>query len=468
MFELKKQVETEVSSKEVFGAPSFNNTETDLYLHREAPGDSCFVVGNLKGEDGRTYNFLVHNGAMIPDGNGAFCAFVSMVSLTDKEGKAYIHEEKTYPYAACTFRDDRLEIVSPTTSLTGNAKQMKVYGKLPDERGNIALELENYGPTLENCGNGKFSCMDDQVIFHHYGMPYLRAKGSLQLDGREILVSGDAWLDRQWGSGNLPLVMAQNKIQTKWMDLNLSNGYKVSLWDILVDGGKENSWATILSPDGIHTIAPMTPLKEYEEDFWYSEATGNYYPTKYVVEFPALKTRINVQVYDGIPNQEAISSAGYHRYEAHSTCEGLFMGEKVTGFCCVELVGNFGMKGAAESESAGSDVENAAESCETARFDSSLTGSYKGILHSPMGEKEILFHYQAEPETLTGTVVLMGKTSDITDALAVSGGFTHHFKMKVPIGSVDVTVRGKLDGDRLSLVLKTPMGELPIEANRIG
>ena len=342
MTNMIKKFNCGITPKNICGAPMFNDTERDLYLHGGFPGESCFVVANVIGDDGNVYNFFVHHGAMQPDGGGSFKAMVTMVSLTDKANRQYLHTENIYPFQDCVYSSASLDIKTPGGSLRGNSRQMKLWAELPDGRGSIHAELENCGPTLNNCGGGKFLCMNDLVEFNHYGLPYLKAKGNIIADGRKIAFEGDAWLDRQWGSGNLPLIMANHKIQTKWMDLNLSNGYKVSLWDIIADGGTENSWVTILSPDGVHIISPMIPLAENESDYWYSEKTGNYYATKYIVRMPAVNTEIKVSVYDGIPQQEAVSVSGYNRYEAHCDCGGVFMGQQVTGFCCVELVGAFG------------------------------------------------------------------------------------------------------------------------------
>ena len=35
---------------------------------------------------------------------------------------------------------------------------------------------------------------------HYYSQPFLKASGVLTLDGQSVPVSGDAWLDREWGS----------------------------------------------------------------------------------------------------------------------------------------------------------------------------------------------------------------------------------------------------------------------------
>ena len=100
---------------EVRGAPAFCEPERDLRYHEGVPGDSCFVVGHVTGEDGNTYDFLVHTGAMkLGEGEGVG---VSMVSITDKAGKLYLHGEKNHPWGECTFSPKRFEISTPTSRL---------------------------------------------------------------------------------------------------------------------------------------------------------------------------------------------------------------------------------------------------------------------------------------------------------------------------------------------------------------
>ncbi len=446
-------METAVKAAAVFGTPTFCDPETDLRHHRNCGADSCFVVANVLGDDGNTYNFLIHQGAMIPSGDGSYSVMVAMVSLTDKAGREYLHKEETYPFKDCTFALDHFEISTPSSRLSGDLHTMTVWGLLPEGRGHVEATLVNEGPALQNGGTGLFRCLNDEVTFYHYGLPHLKAMGTIVLDGRTIAISGDAWLDRQWSPGPIPTVMLESRYQTKWMDLNLSNGYKVSLWDILIDGGKENSWATVLAPDGTHIVAAMTPLAAHESDFWKSEATRNYYPTNYLVEIPSLKARIEVAVYEGIPQQESVSAAGFHRYEAHSTCQGTFMGEDVTGFCCVEYVGDHQELGTIASEADQATATGGG-------LDASLNGKFRAILHSPLGDQDLTFDYATDGEALTGTVLLMGKTSPVEAGRATATGMTHTFKMKVPIGSVKATVNARVDGDALIGTLKTPMGEL--------
>lgn len=461
---LEGKIKTAVASREVCGAPAFDDPAADLGLHAGCSADSMFVVAHVTGDDGNTYNFLIHHGAMIPTDDGSYTVVVAMVSLTDKARRDYLHREETFPFADCEYAEDRLAIKTPATELRGTIDDMTLTGNLPDGRGSIKAHIVNQGPALQNAGAGLFPCVNDEVVFNHYGLPYLKTTGVIELDGRTIRFTGDAWLDRQWNTEGISQLMMDNRYQTKWMDLNLSNGLKVSLWDILADEGRENAWATILTPGGTQIVTPMRPLLEGESDYWESPDSGNCYPTKFVVEMPDVSARIDVAVYEGIPQQESVSAAGFNRYEAHSTCSGTFMGEDVTGFCCVEYVGNHRRAGAAAAQ-AGTVASSYAGA--TLSLDPALSGTYRTVMNSPMGKQDMALTYEVAGDSLTGTIELMGKTVPVEDGHATAEGFTHTFAMKVPVGRAKITVVAHREGAGLAGEFVSPMGTMPFTAERV-
>ena len=139
----------------------------------------------------------------------------------------------------------------------------------------------------------------------------------------------------------MPIDFFEKRTKWKWMNLSLSNGVKISLWDMSVHGKKQNAWATALTPSGAVMMADMVPLAENESEHWTSPVTGQTYATAYKVIIPAFDAEFDVRIWEGMPDQEIISPSGDNKYEAACTFTGQFMGEEVTGFNCVELVGNF-------------------------------------------------------------------------------------------------------------------------------
>lgn len=332
-----------VVPKTILGIPKFVDHERDLALHFDGSGtgDSNFVVTNMKGDDGREFNFMVHHMCVNPTKDPKqYPMILYIVSFTDRTNRLYFFKESQYLASEFSVSTERLDIRTPTSSISGTLDKMLLTGDLPDGKGRIEITLERNGPVLDNCAVGSFPFHSNAVTTYQYALPYLKASGTLIIGGKTSRITGDAWLDRQWSRGTSPDFF-DKKLKWSWMDLNLDNGYKISVWDEIVDGKNENAWATVLSPKGAHIVAPIVPLANGESDIWTSPATNQKYPTRYVVEIPSLDTKIFVKVYDGMPEQEIVSPSGDDKYEAACTFSGTFMGKKVRGFNYVELVGNF-------------------------------------------------------------------------------------------------------------------------------
>lgn len=88
---------------------------------------------------------------------------------------------------------------------------------------------------------------------HYYSQPFYRVEGVLTLEGRDITVTGEAWLDREWSSQPL----AENQEGWDWFSLALENGERVMTFRLRDrDGGAFHS-GTWIQADG--TPTPLSP-----------------------------------------------------------------------------------------------------------------------------------------------------------------------------------------------------------------
>ena len=124
------------------------------------------------------------------------------------------------------------------------------------------------------------------------------------------------------------------------MNLSMPNGDKVAIWNARsADGsGREESWATILHPNGTHELVPVTPLAIDADRFHESAENDFAFPTRWTVAIESCDTRLDV-ITTSI-NQE-IPGLGTSIYEGAATFSGRYFGHAVEGRTYIEQLGNW-------------------------------------------------------------------------------------------------------------------------------
>ncbi|MGN0164330.1 MAG: lipocalin-like domain-containing protein [Candidatus Ornithomonoglobus sp.] len=326
--------------KMIKGVPTYVEAETDFGMQDGHDADSQFVAAELKSSDGREFGLMLHIMCMNSDkaNKSGYPIALSIISMTDFTRNTYCSKEDSFTEAEFTHKKgEDMDVTTPVSYLRGNKKHVEMESELPDGLGKITLVMDQDAPVLYNCATGKFPFFGKGGESGQFSLPYLQAKGTLLLNGEKLEVSGNAWLDREWVDTSS--VFYDRNFKWKWMNLQLDNGYRISLWDIVVHDGEEYAWATILSPKGAHMVVDMEPLEKGEGDF-FTGKTGQIYPTSYHIEFPSIDSYFDVKV-RGLLEQEIVSPMGEDKYEAACTFTGKFLGEDTAGTNYVELVGSF-------------------------------------------------------------------------------------------------------------------------------
>lgn len=312
---------------DVKGLLPYVNPVEDLVWKKEFIGNSWFYIGHFESE-GHKLNYLFH--LMIiptPDqGN----VLNSMFSITDETTGWHQGENFIFPLSKAEISENEFYMKAPNGVMSGNFDRMRVQATMP--HGKVDLTLNAIGHALYNGGGGVFKFLG--IDIYQYSIPTLLTTGVITIEDKNYEVNGISWFDRQW-QNNPDNVLGR----WSWMDLNLDNGDKISLWDVYdLSTKKENAWATVLHPDGTQTVVAVEPLSAGESDYWLSEKSAQRYPTHWVVKIPSLDACLEV-----IPSpreQELLSEYDFAlKYEGACSVKGSYKGKDTTGFCYVELVG---------------------------------------------------------------------------------------------------------------------------------
>jgi predicted secreted hydrolase len=298
--------------------------------------NSWFFIGYLETKAGHRLNCLVHQ--IIDSMPGEPVKIASILNITDITNRTYRSEEKIYAAGEITLDSERMRNITPSSTIEGD--QHAIHVQADFGWGALEFNADFPGRIMMNGGAGVFAFLGGTPTVQ-YSIPWGTGSGWVVLDGVRHEATGRFWFDRQWGLSQGLMGQAGTAVGAKdnwvWMDLNLSNGLVMGLWDIAANG-QRFSWVTVLHPDGTHVVAEIEPVADGASAVWTSPASGQRYPTRFKVRVPALDCTLHVVA---VMEAQEIVSPTEPKYEGVATVSGTYGGESVTGFTLIELMGNW-------------------------------------------------------------------------------------------------------------------------------
>lgn len=128
---------------------------------------------------------------------------------------------------------------------------------------------------------------------YYYSQPFLKATGELMLNGETIPVSGDAWLDREWGSQFLQ----RDQVGWDWFSLHLENGDKLMLFQLRQHKGAKPAGnfvhGSLVSKEGIKTR--LDPGKIQLNFLRETIVRGRSLPLQWRIELPQVNRQFTIK-----------------------------------------------------------------------------------------------------------------------------------------------------------------------------
>ena len=311
-------ITTPVAATTAPAFPTFVHLPADQAAHPNTPWEWWYVVGHLSAH-GHRFGYEVQIvGGQAPH---------TLIAITDQTTGAYYTQSQNFPPDQTSFSTTTLDVRTSSATLSGPMDAMHLHATLPV--GDIDLTLAAQGPAMYNNGTGLMPFLGGTS--YYYSLPSLASQGTLTVNNHTYPVTGESWLDRQWGTWDWSTVQ-----KWTWMALQLSNGDRVNLWDIFDQSG-ESHYATVLHPDGTEEIVAVNPLADGTSRFWTSPTTGKRYGTRWTVNIPALDASLSIVAQP--QGQEIQFSGGI--FEGASSVTGRYLGKPVTGQAYVEQLGNW-------------------------------------------------------------------------------------------------------------------------------
>ena len=299
----------------------------DLH-HRGA--DSWFLVVHGRLEDGSLCDFLIHcltRGKN--DDKVTLC-------ISDSTHQRYISQITARCDIEGTENGVTMNADEVQWSIKGQSMKVKaLWGK---GKQTLDLTITGDGTVFGYNSNGQLPLFGKEGQNIQYAFPNLAAVGTFTEDGKTQALTGDGWLDRQWGPLPFEDFLAGNA-NWLWIAGKLDDKNVIALWSTIKAGVSYN-WITILSPQGIYTVAPLSSsVIDSGKDLWISKESGMLWPSRWEAACPALSMGLTfTMTQTGQEIYSATDRLPIPQCEAGITIVGKLQGNKVKGHGFVEIV----------------------------------------------------------------------------------------------------------------------------------
>ena len=203
---------------------------------------------------------------------------------------------------------------------------------------NYAMQLNLLGlkpPTLHN-GNGLIT-YGLAGFSYYYSRTRMSLSGTLIDHNQSLRVSGEAWMDHQWGN-----FLALGGGGWDWFSVQLNNFTEMMIYRIRDAGGKAiSTYVGYIGPHADDHLLPASALRVTVLDHWTSPVTHITYPSGWRLDISNPQLQASLTLIPELKDQELVvyASTGNSYWEGAVSIQGQSAGATVQGEGYVELTG---------------------------------------------------------------------------------------------------------------------------------
>jgi predicted secreted hydrolase len=163
----------------------------------------------------------------------------------------------------------------------------------------------------------------------------MTVSGALTDHGAAMQVTGQAWMDHQWGN-----FVSLAGSGWDWYSIQLANHTEYMLY-VIRDAQKRpvSAFGAAIAPDGSASAITSEQIQSQATGSWTSPATGGVYPSGWQITLPS--QQVSLTLTPLLRDQELVTarSTGVAYWEGAVGISGSAAGAPVTGVGYVELTG---------------------------------------------------------------------------------------------------------------------------------
>ena len=321
----------------------------DHVSHPDYKVEWWYYTGNLQAGDGREFGFQLtffRIGVVFAPSNPSRWAVrdlhVAHLAVTDVGNEDFRFAERMSRGAVglAGAATDRYRVWNGAWQVErGPDGRHRLYASADDI--GVDLVLEEGGPAVPH-GRAGFSQKGSQTgnATHYYSLTRMATAGTLTLDGIAVPVTGQSWMDHEFGTSFLET----GQRGWDWFSIQLDDESELMLFQLRRDDGSRDprSAATFVRPTGEIVLLGVDDFSLVPGSTWPSEATGAEYPIAWRLAIPGERLEIAVRAL--VDDQELATggTTGIAYWEGAIAVVGVREGRQVEGRGYLEMTGYAG------------------------------------------------------------------------------------------------------------------------------
>ncbi len=266
----------------------------DHASHRDYKIEWWYYTGNLRAANGRRFGYQltffrvgVDFAPVNPSRWAVRDLYTAHFAVSDLDGDRFRHAEKInragIGWAGAS--EDRYRVWNEDWEAGHNASGAHIL-RATDAVMAIDLTLDPGKPPVIQGTNGvsqKGSAAGNAS--HYYSLTRMPTSGTLTIDGQRIEVTGESWMDHEFGTSFLEA----GQIGWDWLSIQLDDGRDLMLYQFRRDDGRSDphSNGALIGLQGEATRLGADQFRLTPLEYWKSPTSGATYPIVWKIEIPS-------------------------------------------------------------------------------------------------------------------------------------------------------------------------------------
>lgn len=269
--------------------------------------------------------------------------WMAHLAVTDATGKRYFHADRlnrSGPGLAGAAMDT-LKVWNEDWSAVLDTEGSMVL-KAADRE--MALELKLAPQALPPVIHGREGISQKGATAgnasHYYSLTQLPTTGTITLNGKHLEVTGQSWMDHEFGTSFLE----DGQQGWDWFSGQMADGSALMLFQLRHASGpaKTRYSGTWISPTGEVTVLDPGDFSLTPHETWTSPTTQAAYPLRWQIAIPKLDVKLECRAVMDEQEMRAYLTPGLHYWEGAVDFAGEKGGQPLTGRGYLEMTGYAG------------------------------------------------------------------------------------------------------------------------------